>query len=91
MDPEDVMEHVGRLPPRLNAFYAEFLDELNSSGRRPLELVRLTLNTLLYQQATLNQIDIIRCICPGVADIDIHAKSVDILDACRHLIELDFI
>ncbi|KAK5051870.1 hypothetical protein LTR84_002673 [Exophiala bonariae] len=90
-DPKDVMEHVGRLPPGLNAIYAEILDEINTFGRHTLELVRKTLNMLLYQRVSLFQSDFIRFICPGIADVDIEAKSIDVLDACRHLIELDLV
>jgi ankyrin repeat protein len=85
------MENVGLLPPGLNPIYAQIMDEINSFSRHTLELIRRTLNLLLYQQAKLNQVEFIRFISPGIADVDIKAKAIDIVDACRHLIEVDLV
>lgn len=47
------------------------------------------MNLLLYQQAKLNYRELVRLISPGIADVDIEARAIDIVDACRHLIEFD--
>ena len=83
------MENVGLLPPGLDKIYLEIMDEINRFSRHTAQLVRRTLILLLYQQAKLDHREFIRFISPGIADVDIEAKAIDVVDACRHLIEFD--
>ena len=83
------MESVGLLPIGLRPLYKEIMDEINSSSRHTLGLIRRTLNMLLYQQVKLDIVEFVRFISPEIADLEIEARAIDIVDGCRHLIEID--